>query len=81
MRDRADSRLDEVEKLEPGHGVLQAYGFGRGTLDFGQVGAGVDYSHRISEGLSAFANGEIGYGWGNQSPLGWQALVGMRWRF
>lgn len=81
MRDLTQTQLDRVDELAVGAGMLEAYAFGRGTLDLGQVGAGVDYSHRLSEGLSAFANGEIGYDWGNREGLGWRALTGLRWRF
>ena len=79
MRDLARTSLDRVDELAVGQGMLEAYAFGRGGLDHGQVGAGLDYSHRIRKNLSAFANGELGYGWGLNPGLGWKALTGLRW--
>jgi hypothetical protein len=81
MRDLADEGLDRADTLEVGTGLLKVYAFGRGDFDIGEVGGGLDYSHRLTTGLSAFANGEIGYGWGRSNPLGWKALAGLRWQF
>lgn len=73
--------LDRVDRLEVGRGMLEAYAFGRGDLDQGSAGAGLDYSHRLSEDLSAFASGEICYHWGNRRGLEFSALTGLRMRF
>lgn len=82
MRDAARESLSRIDSLRPGQGMLDAYLYGRGTLGRGSAGAGVDYSHRISESLSAFAQAEAGYQWDDEtSGLAWQALTGVRWRW
>ena len=81
MRRESNVQLDRVDELDVGAGMLEAFAFGRGTLDAGMVGAGVDYSHRLTRGLSAFARGEVGYSYGSESGLGWKALAGLRGRF
>lgn len=81
MRGEARKELDRIERLKPGQGVLEAYGYGRGGLDFGQVGGGVDYSHRVTDDLSAFLRGEAGYQYGAESGLHYSALGGLRLRF
>lgn len=80
MRQEATRQLDRIDLLKPGQGQLDAHLFGRGDLTSGQIGGALDYGHRISDEWSAFANAEIGYGYGQDHGLMWQALTGVRWR-
>jgi hypothetical protein len=71
--------LDRAGEFQPGHGNLELYGYV--TPD--AAGGGLDYAHRITGGLSAFAKG-----WGGMArdPFGhWEpdygALGGLRWRW
>ena len=74
-------RLDDVDKLAPGAGVLDAYAFGRGDLVNGQIGASIEYKHRLRKNLSAFAGGDMFYQYGQNSGLGWAAMLGIRGTF
>lgn len=75
-------RLDRIESsLNPGQGALDFFATSRGDLDSGIIGAGLGYEHRVTEELSAFANGLIGHGWGTYAPLSWEAMTGLRLRF
>lgn len=81
MREAARTELDRVDELRVGQGMLEAYAFGRGSLSAGTVGGALDYSHRLSEGLSTFAHGELGYSYGDRAGLGFEALAGLRGRW
>ena len=81
MRDDIAAGLDKADKLDVGAGSLDAFMWGRGDLDSGAAGVGVDYSHRISEMLSAFAQGQAGYRYGVAPGVEFSALGGLRWRF
>ena len=81
MRDMANSELDRIDRLRVGQGMLEAYAFGRGDLyGGGEIGGALEYGHRVTHGLSLYGGGEIGYRYGLDSGLGWQALLGARWR-
>ena len=76
------AELDRVDALPVGAGQLDLFGWMRGTDVRGSAGLGIDYSHRLSERLSAFARGTLSHEW---VPFGrhWeaQALAGLRMRF
>lgn len=80
MRQEATRQLDRIDLLDVGQGQLDAYAFGRGDLNSGQVGGVLDYGHRLSEEWSAFADAKIGYGYGREHGLMYEALTGIRWR-
>lgn len=80
-RDEAKAELDRVDRMKPGSGRVDLFGFGRGTFGSGVAGGGVDYEHRLTRGWSAFARGELGYGWGESRGGQWKALGGLRWTF
>lgn len=75
------TKLDAVDKLEPGRGQLDLGAFVRGWGDNGIAGGMVDYSHRVSKRTSVFGQGTVGYGWGEVAGLNYQALAGLRMRF
>jgi len=79
MRGEAHKQLDRIEQLEPGRGMLEAYMLGRGGLRSGFVGGALDYSHRLDKSLSAFAQAEAGYRYGNSPGLEYKAMAGLRW--
>ena len=81
MRREATRQLDRIDQLRVGQGMLEAYAFGSGDFDSGSVGGALDYSHRVSESVSLFANGSLGYGWGIAPGLGWRAGAGLRGHF
>ena len=80
MRDLANSELDQIDRLRVGQGMLEAYAFGRGDLRSGMLGGALEYGHRVTPELSLFGRGEIGWRYGLDRGLGWQALLGARWR-
>lgn len=81
MRETTREELERIERLKPGTGALNAYLFGRGTLDSGAIGGGLDYSHRVNESLSAFAKAEAGYSYGDEREAFYEGLAGLRLRF
>ena len=78
MRDAASKTLDSIDKLNPGTGSLDAYLFGRGDLTEGELGAGVEYRHRVNTNWSMFGNGSLGYQYGTNSGLGYSVRAGIR---
>lgn len=56
---------------------MDLFAFGERRGDDVRVGAGVDYSHRLSEMWSAIVRAELGY----EDELQWRALVGIRGRW
>jgi hypothetical protein len=80
MRQEVAQSLDRIESLRPGQGLFDAYLYGTGNLHSGQIGAGVEYGHRINDSWSAFADAKVGYQYGDQHGLMYQALTGVRWR-
>lgn len=80
MRGLARKKLDRIESLKVGAGMLEAYAFGRGDFDSGVAGGAIDYGHRVSKSISLFGHAELGYHYGNSNGLGYEALAGLRWR-
>lgn len=80
MREAAQE-LDRIDKLEPGRGQLDAFGFAVGDLDSGRIGVGVEYGHRITERLSAIARGTAGYSYGAERGFDYDAVIAGRWVF
>lgn len=70
-----------MDKRPPGSGSLDLFGFGRGDLDGGTVGGGVTYEHAVDGSLSLWGTGSVGYGYGDQRGLSYEALAGLRWRW
>lgn len=81
MRGLVRAELDRVDDLEVGSGMLEAFAFGRGDLHSGMIGGALEYGHRISPNASLFGRGEVGYRYGAQRGLGYEALAGLRVRF
>ena len=81
MRDLARVELDRIDKLRPGQGMLEAFGFLRGDLVNGFGGGAVEYGHRLSESTSLFGRAEAGYRYGVNPGLEYNAVAGGRWRF
>jgi len=77
----ASKRLDHVDSLPVGSGLLSANLFLRGDMDGGLGGGSLDYEHRATDRLSLFGQGWAGYGWGDLSGLGYGASAGLRLRF
>lgn len=73
--------LDRVDKLDPGRGHLDLGAYVRGVGDTGIAGAMLEYEHRVSPRTSIFGDADVGYGWGSQSGLNYQATAGLRMRF
>jgi len=53
---RVDDQLRRAGELQPGHGKIDLFG----CLQPSRVGGAVDYSHRLTESLSAFGQGWAG---------------------
>jgi hypothetical protein len=70
--------LDHADSLAPGHGRVDLFA----SADQQFVGGGLDYSHRLTPAMSAFARGWAG--WQNE-PGGWRsdvgAMGGLRWQW
>ena len=81
MRDLARAELDRIDELAVGDGLLEAFAFGRGDLRSGMLGGAMEYGHRVTEGLSIFGRGELGYRYGHDRGLAWAAVLGGRLRF
>lgn len=64
-----------------GKGKLEMRAAIRGDATGGRAGLELDYQHRLSADLSAFASGWAGLGWTpTTSPqLGYEAMAGLRW--
>lgn len=77
----ASKRLDHVDSLEPGSGLLRADLFLQGDFDGGLAGGTLGYEHRVRDDLSLFGEGWLGTGWGDRSGLEYGAQAGLRWRF
>lgn len=67
-----------MDRLNPGQGRLDSYLFGVGGLTEGMAGAGLQYGHRISDSWSAYLGGRLGYRYGHQRGLGYEAKAGLR---
>ena len=79
MRGIVSKRLDSAEQLEVGQGQLDVYAVVKPTVAAGAV----DYQHRLSRSLSAWASAYAGIA---KAPGGsWEpdagAIAGLRWRF
>lgn len=61
--------------------MIEAFAFGRGDLDGGMLGGAVEYGHRVTEDLSIFGRGELGYRYGADRGLAWEALLGGKLMF
>lgn len=72
-------RLDAAESLAPGSGMLELKAYARPT----SAGAAVDYTHRLSDQLAAFATAYGGVTRDRHGTLDpeWGALAGLRWRW
>lgn len=81
MREEADQILDSISIMAPKRSALDAYLFGYGTQSGHTAGGAVLYKHRISNRISAFGKGELGYQIGSNSGLYWSALAGLRGEF
>lgn len=81
MRSEATRTLDRIDALPVGRGLLEGYLFGRGDLDSGHAGLGLDYGHRVSVRSSVFARATAGYQYGAESGVVVDALAGWRMRF
>lgn len=81
MRKGIGEELDRIDKLQPGQGMIDVFGFATGDLSRGSMGAGAVYGHRISKSLSAFAEAEAGYYYGETNKLGYEARAGFRGRW
>jgi hypothetical protein len=68
--------LERADSLAPGHGQLDVFA----SADDSFVGGGLDYSHRLTPSMAAFARGWAGW---QHLPGGWQpgagATAGLRW--
>ena len=53
---RVDDQLRRAGEVKPGHGKVDLFGY----LQPDRMGGAVDYSHRITESLSAFGQGWAG---------------------
>lgn len=73
-------RLDEVERMSVGTGHLDFGLRGRGSLSTGFLGLGLDAQYRATENLSLFGDAELGYQYGDNRSLQWQAIAGLRLR-
>lgn len=73
-------QLDAIERRKVG-GALDLYGFARQADRDGVAGVGIDYGHRITTDLSAFARGRLGTSWGASSGVWWDVLGGLRYSF
>lgn len=76
---RAIEGLTRAEEQEPGHGKIDLYAF----AERDRFGGALDYSHRISRGVSAFAQGWAGAERDafDRWRTGYGALGGLRFRF
>lgn len=54
---------------------------GRGSLSTGFLGLGLDAQYRATKNLSLFGDAEVGYLYGPDPDLQWQAIGGVRLRF
>lgn len=67
---RVDDQLRRAGALAPGHGKIDLFGY----LQPDRLGGALDYSHRITESLSAFGQGWAGLA---RDPFDrWQADYG-----
>ena len=78
---QAKETLAEVNRLAPGSGSLDLFGFLDGDLGGGIVGGGVEYKHRVKRNLSAFLRGTAGYAYGDTRGLQYSALGGLEYRW
>ena len=70
--------LDRVEStIRPGSGKASAFIFGSGDLVHGTVGMGMRYMHRYNSIWSGFVDGRVGYEYGTQRGLRFDALSGI----
>jgi hypothetical protein len=76
---RAAEGLARAEEHRPGHGKVDLFAF----AERDRLGGAVDYSHRISGGVSAFAQGWAGAERDafDRWRTGYGALGGLRLRF
>ena len=84
MRESITSALDRVDELyRPGHGGVEFGGFLRGDSRGGVGGVDLITNARLSDDLSAFVRGELGYryGDGGSNGLNYGLFGGVRWRF
>jgi hypothetical protein len=81
MRQEVTRTLDRIDALRPGSGLLEAFVFADGTLQGGKIGGAIDYSQRVSDSLSAFANASMGYRYGDSSGIEYRGLIGARYTF
>jgi hypothetical protein len=78
MRSEAKAELDRIDQLRAGQGALEAYAGLRGDLTRGWAGGGLQYSHRLNSSSSVFGRGSIGYEYGDEYRLTYDALMGFR---
>lgn len=65
--------LADASRLLPGHGDLRALLYAQGSVAAAEVGAKVEYMHRVSERVSVF-----GTGWGAAKHTGtWRPDFGV----
>jgi hypothetical protein len=78
MRQEVALELDRIDKLRAGTGALEAYAGLRGDLTQGWAGGGLQYSHKLNSSSSVFGRGTIGYEYGDEYRLTYDALMGYR---
>lgn len=78
MRRDISDRLDSVDSLKPGTGSLDAFIFGTGGIRSGSLGLGLDVEYKFNSGISAFAEAEAAYQYGQNAGLGFNLQAGIR---